>query len=226
MIYFIGGEKGGVGKSMVTRTLAQYFLDKKILFKGYDADRSHQTFLRFYDNFGSILDLESFDGLDSMVESFPESGMQRVVIDLAAQTIQPLVKWIKESDVLSIASELGIPIKFWHVMDDSKDSVHLLEKLMLVFQGDVNLVIVLNEGRGTDFSIFENSSVKLEAIERKHTIIRIPKLYEKTMQKIDKDNLSFWAACNNPQTALGLFERQRVKTWLNSIYKEYDRFEI
>ena len=47
-IHFIGGEKGGVGKSVVARVLAQYFIDKKVPFTGFDTDRSHTTFTRFY----------------------------------------------------------------------------------------------------------------------------------------------------------------------------------
>ena len=38
-INFIGGEKGGVGKSVTARALAQYFIDKGVPFTGFDTDR-------------------------------------------------------------------------------------------------------------------------------------------------------------------------------------------
>jgi cellulose biosynthesis protein BcsQ len=38
-IHMIGGEKGGVGKSIVSRLLAQYFIDKDIPFVGFDTNR-------------------------------------------------------------------------------------------------------------------------------------------------------------------------------------------
>ena len=44
---FIGGEKGGVGKSVAARVLAQYFIDKGRPFLGFDTDRSHTSFARF-----------------------------------------------------------------------------------------------------------------------------------------------------------------------------------
>ena len=47
-INFIGGEKGGVGKSVTARVLAQYFIDKGVAFTGFDTDRSHHSFNRFY----------------------------------------------------------------------------------------------------------------------------------------------------------------------------------
>lgn len=45
-IHFIGGEKGGVGKSVVSRLLAQYLIDHKLPFLGFDSDRSHGALLR------------------------------------------------------------------------------------------------------------------------------------------------------------------------------------
>ena len=46
-IHLIGGEKGGVGKSVVARVVAQYMIDKSIPFLGFDTDRSHGSLLRF-----------------------------------------------------------------------------------------------------------------------------------------------------------------------------------
>ena len=46
-IHFIGGEKGGVGKSLVSRLVAQYLIDKELPVLGFDTDRSHGALLRF-----------------------------------------------------------------------------------------------------------------------------------------------------------------------------------
>ena len=54
-IHFIGGEKGGVGKSMTSRLLAQYLIDSGVPFIGLDSDQSHGTFSRFYSDFASPL---------------------------------------------------------------------------------------------------------------------------------------------------------------------------
>lgn len=46
-IHFIGGEKGGVGKSVLSRLLSQYYLDNSLVFQGFDADQSHSTLSRY-----------------------------------------------------------------------------------------------------------------------------------------------------------------------------------
>ena len=50
---FIGGEKGGVAKSAVARLLAQYFIDQDKAFVGFDTDRSHNSFTRFYADYAA-----------------------------------------------------------------------------------------------------------------------------------------------------------------------------
>lgn len=226
MIHFIGGEKGGVGKSVISRLLAQYFIDNQIPFTGYDTDRSHNTFLRFYRDFASPTTVDSYEHLDALIENYDLETPNRIIVDLAAQTNLPLLKWIEESNVIELSNELNLKLKFWHVMDDSKDSVILLENLLNRFQEKVDYTIVYNHGRGTQFKIFESSPVKDLAILYNATFMNLKKLHERSMQKIDETNSSFWAAIHNKPAGLGLMERERAKSWLNSAYDEFRRLNV
>ena len=96
---FIGGEKGGVGKSVVSRVLAQYFIDKGRPFTGFDTDRSHTSFTRFYASYAAPVVVDTYEGLDLIASAFeetPTNGSQplSVIVDLAAQTSAPLTRWI------------------------------------------------------------------------------------------------------------------------------------
>jgi hypothetical protein len=133
-IHFIGGEKGGVGKSLVARVLAQYFIDKEMPFLGFDSDRSHGALLRFYAGFASPVVMDRYETLDAIVEAAVEKPERRILVDLAAQTYDPLVKWMDESGVLELSGEAGFAIYYWHVMDAGKDSVDLLKKLLDRFE--------------------------------------------------------------------------------------------
>jgi cellulose biosynthesis protein BcsQ len=159
-IHFIGGEKGGVGKSVVARVVAQYLIDHSLPFQGFDTDRSHGSLLRFYSDFASPVVVDQYDSMDAIVESALESMDKRVLVDLAAQTHDSLVKWMDESGVLEMAGDQGIDINYWHVMDSGKDSVDLLKKLFDRFGSRLNYVIVLNQLRGETFDIFDKSGEK------------------------------------------------------------------
>ncbi len=72
-IHLIGGEKGGVGKSVVARLLAQYCIDRSIPFLGFDADRSHGALMRFYGDYASPVLVNRYESLDAIVESATEN---------------------------------------------------------------------------------------------------------------------------------------------------------
>lgn len=219
---FIGGEKGGVGKSVMSRVLAQYYIDQQRPFTGFDTDRSHQSLRRFYSEYASPSVVDSYESLDAIVESFADDASKSVLVDLAAQTFAPVARWIEDSDLFAVFGELNIPINFWHVMDGGKESVDLLKSLLDTYGDKPNYIVVMNYGRGADFSIYERSDEVQRVAAMGATTFVLPKLHEATMRKIDLHNSSFWAAANNKKgegETLGLLERQRVKVWLQKTYE-------
>jgi hypothetical protein len=229
---FIGGEKGGVGKSVVARVLAQYFIDKQLPFVGFDTDRSHTSFTRFYADYASAVLVDSFEGLDQVVSVFEEDAdlqaMPKVIVDLAAQTAAPLARWIGDSDLIALLTEMGIAVNFWHVADAGNDSVDLLDKLLATYGPGPNYLIVKNMGRGADFSQLDNSAAMAKALDLGAKVISLAQLHEGSMRKIDRQNVSFWAAVNSPskEDALGLLERQRVRNWLKKTYESFDHLPL
>jgi hypothetical protein len=224
-INFIGGEKGGVGKSVTARVLAQYFIDKGVAFTGFDTDRSHQSFQRFYAGYASPVVVDSFEGLDQIVAGFENNPEQSVIVDLAAQTSAPLARWIKDADLLALFADMGISVNFWHVMDDGRDAVELLGGLIDTYGHGPNYVVVQNYGRGANFSLLHDSAALQKAEAAQAHVLELPCLHETSMRKIDQNNLSFWKAVNNRQApdALGMLERQRVKIWLKNCNEVFDR---
>jgi hypothetical protein len=224
-IHFIGGEKGGVGKSVVARVLAQYLIDKDLPFLGFDTDRSHGALMRFYAGYASAVLVDRYEALDAMVEAAVAQPERRILIDLAAQTHDPLVKWMDESGVLDAADELGFALHYWHVMDAGKDSVDLLKRLLDRFGGRLRYVLVLNQLRGDDFGILKQSGELERALELGARVVSLRRLHDATINKIDAGSSSFWAAktpSDKDSTGLGLMDRQRVKTWLRDAYQQID----
>ena len=228
-IHLIGGEKGGVGKSLVSRLLAQYFIDHAMPFVGYDTDRSHGALLRYYTGYASPVLADRYEALDAIVESAAEEPGRRVLVDLAAQTHAPLVKWMDESGVLDLAELNGMAIHYWHVMDSGRDSVDLLARLLDQFGARLRYVLVKNQIRGDDFSQLEKSGEQARAVAFGAQIITLKHLHDPVVQKIDAANASFWAAKNVTDKGgpgLGLMERQRLKMWLAHAMAEIDTIAV
>jgi CobQ/CobB/MinD/ParA nucleotide binding domain len=228
-IHFIGGEKGGVGKSLVARVLAQYLIDRGLPFLGFDTDRSHGALMRFYAGYASPVLLDRYETLDAIVEAAVDQPERRILVDLAAQTHDPLVKWMEESGVLDLAEESAFVIHYWHVMDAGKDSVDLLKRLLDRFGSRLNYVLVLNQIRGDDFSILHQSGEHARARGLGARVVSFRHLHDAVINKIDATSSSFWAAQNaadKAATGLGMMERQRVKTWMRDTYQQLDAVQV
>jgi hypothetical protein len=229
---FIGGEKGGVGKSVAARLLAQYFIDKGQPFTGFDTDRSHTSFTRFYADYASPVVVDSFEGLDLIAGEFETPGEDgrtpSVIVDLAAQTAAPLSRWIRDSELIPLMAEMGVTVNFWHMADAGKDTVDLLGRLVNTYGAGPNYIVVRNLGRGSDFSQLDESAALKKAVGLGAQVINLAQLHEASMRKIDRQNASFWAAVNtrDGEDALGLLERQRVKSWLKGAYTVFDTLPL
>ena len=221
-IHFIGGEKGGVGKSLTSRLLAQYMIDQQIPFLGFDTDRSHGALLRFYEGFASPVVLDKREAFDVVVEAATENPERRILVDLAAQTHDPLVQWIDDAGVIELAQELGVTLTYWHVMDAGKDSVDLLGKLLDRFGASLQYVLVRNQVRGADFAVLDQSGLQDKAMALGAKVITLKKLHEGVVNKIDADSSSFWKATQSEPGGLGLMDRQRLKMWLRDAYREIE----
>lgn len=219
-LHFVGGEKGGVGKSFTSRLLAQYFIDSKSEFVGFDTDASHCTFSRFYKDYTTRIDVEDSNSLDQIIETADNEPNANIIVDLAAQTSQKVNQWISGCGLFEIMSELGFNVYFWHVMDDGADSANLLNTFIQNFsQTNVRLIVVQNYGRGKSFRLFEQTQTYQLAKEKSANFVSFPKLEETLTQKIDFGSLSFWAAAHIKES-MKIAERHRVKIWLNFCYQQ------
>lgn len=224
-IHLVGGEKGGVGKSVLSRVLAQYHIDRDIPFKAFDGDLSNGALVRYYADFTESVDIKDFASADKIVEEAAESG-RHVIVDLPAQASSTIDLWMSESGLVEFCREIGLALTLWHVLDDGTDSVRLLEKMLDTYGDGPDYILVRNYGRGRDFSFFDESEAKARALAAGARVIDLPGLHNGSMRKIDRVGASLWAAANNRDVelgpTLGLLERQRVRVWMKNAYKALD----
>jgi hypothetical protein len=224
-IHFVGGEKGGVGKSVVARLLVQWAIDKQLPFVAVDADASHGALLRHYATYATGIDLARLESADEIMSLALETD-RRVIVDLPSQSDRTIAAWISEAGILELARESNVDLVFWHVMDDGRDSIATLGRLVERYGGKVRYVIVENLGRGKEFSLLDRSPVRAAANAAGAVTIQLSELYAPAMRKIDRSDGSFWAAVHNTAFAPELFtrmDRQRIKAWMQAAYDQIAR---
>jgi hypothetical protein len=223
-IHFIGGEKGGVGKSVMARLLAQYFIDRNLPFAGVDGDITQGALVRHYGDFSHFVDLSQNESADQILDRALAAD-RRVLVDLPARSSQALDEWLNGANVIALARELGAPITFWHVTDGGHASVLQLEQTLERYGDRASYVVVKNRARSKDFSQLDSSAAMSKLTSFAGSVIDLPELDSVAMYKIDGLGASFWAGGNVTEgdAALKPLERERVKMWLSRGYAELDK---
>src|SRR5258706_8457935 len=179
-IHFIGGEKGGVGKTVVARVLAQWFVDKSIPFAAVDGELSEGALIRYYRDFTQPADLAAVESADQIMDRALGSE-RRVLVDLPAQSARALQAWMTGASVVEFAKEMGIGMTFWHVTDGGFASVGELERALRLLRPQFQHVVVKNPCRSKDFSQFDESGAKTRLDELSGRMLELPELDAATM---------------------------------------------
>lgn len=226
-IHLIGGEKGGVGKSVISRLLAQYFIDREQSFAAVDADTSHPALCRYYSEYAEAIDLTNVESADKIIEHCLEDD-RKVLVDLPAQSARLLKEWIDNAGVLEFARDHRISVTMWHVTDGGFDSLQELAALLSRYNDKVGYVVVRNEGRSRSFAQFDDSEVRDRVLALSGRIVSIPELHPATMYKIDRQGSSYWASINDStsQVALPPMDRQRTRLWLKQCHSVFDALHL
>jgi hypothetical protein len=220
-LHLFGGEKGGVGKSLVARTAIQYHLDNNLDFICFDTDRSNPDIYRIY---GKILDCQL--GIFSEGERYEDTAnaifnaalQQRVLVNLPAQVLIPVKEWFAKNDLLEIASEAGITFWFWFVSDGGFDSLNLLRKTVEHFQEGVRYVVIKNYGKCDEWEAFDQDKLLQKLLKKHHAqVLDYPKFLGSVVRnRLDAESLTFNEALEHPD--FGLIEKQRVRKFLRETY--------
>lgn len=223
-IHLVGGEKGGVGKSVLARLLAQLFIDRGYDFAAIDADATHGALMRFYTDRTQTADLSRFESADQIMDRALGAD-RRVLVDLPAQSARHIERWLEAGDVLNFAREMNVNIVLWHVSDGGFDSVDELGRIVNLFGERLRLVVLKNWGRSSDFAQLDRSPAMEQLRQVGGRVAEVPVLDSATMYKIDQYGSSYWSAVNSTsgEFALPPMERRRAKLWLDRCYAELDK---
>ncbi len=222
-VHLVGGEKGGVGKSVVARVLTQWCIDRGHPFAAADADVSHGTLSRAYAEFSQRIDLTNFSSADEIMDR-ALAAERRVIVDLPAQSARSLEAWLAAGDVLRFAQDSGIRLTLWHVSDGGFDSVKDLDRVLERFGSALSYVVVRNFGRARDFRQLDESPARRRLDELGGCILDLPELDPATMFAVDECGASLWSAAHRGEGEgiLRPMERQRVRRWLEQTYVALD----
>jgi len=215
-IYWIGGSKGGVGKSMLTVSTLDYVLergDKTLLI---ECDTSNPDVWKAYKDLVSaeLIDLDEADGWIHLVNTCDTHRDSLVVVNTAARNNVSVKNYGQTLD--SSLEELGTKLVALWVINRQRDSLELLKEFMeAVPKADVHVVRNGYFGDERKFELYNASKIR-EAIEgRGGKSVTFPDLADRVADDIYTKRLALSAAAKT----LPIGNRAELARWRGEVRK-------
>lgn len=202
-VIIIGANKGGVGKTMVSRCLLDYLKANTIENRAFDAEFPNGILKRFYSDKTEVVDLTESDG---QMKVFDTLGAAVTVIDLPAGLLSPTIKTLSEIGFLDPAK---CKIVVLHVLGNTQDSIDEVKSVTESIASS-KYVAIGNHINNTKFSF------PADALD-------IPMLNALASEAVDGSNTSFVSFINSDKSAV---LRGYVRHWLALVFAQFDAAKL
>jgi energy-coupling factor transporter ATP-binding protein EcfA2 len=224
-LIFVVADKGGTGKSTLTRAVVDILHHRQIDYLAYDGDKRNSQLFRHYHNVGSgvhKLDFSVEGGADGLIEAMDGRVAPVIVVDLPGGGVELLEQFDSKMSFLADAGDMGYAVTMVSVLSRIKDSVNALRLLMDLTGDSAQHIAVKNLYWGDEqkFSLFDSSATKQRLLNAGGLVMNMPDLFDDTYSIIDEHSLSFRAAVDD--TRLTRPHRSRVNQWLRQLESQIE----
>ena len=221
-VFYVGGSKGGVGKSLFSFALVDYLLNRNANILLVDTDTDNPDVFKAHKDLAlpnllcrlnSLDDADGWADLLDTVQNYPDHA---VVINAAARTKTSTDSYgdIMKAALREMRRELVV---FW-IINRHRDSIELLHSFQEVFT-DVPLHVCRNLyfGEARRFDMY-NSSKAREAVEKNGMTLDFPAVGNRVADWLYSRRMSIRAA--HPEMPFGT--RAELQRWRGVCAKMFD----
>jgi hypothetical protein len=228
-VILVGSDKGGVGKTTVTRTLLDYYESRKVPTSAYDTEAPRGTLKRFHPDVTEIVDITSIPDQMRVFDSLKASDV--TLIDIRAGLLSPTLSALQDIGFIDAARKGQITLGVFHILGPSISSLNEIGEIGAFVEG-TNYFIVKNMINNTAFfewdpGTYESYFKKLKRAQQ----ITIPHLNEMACEQVEVASVPFTTFVANKKSggeaaSYSFVLRGYVRHWLNNVWNEYDRIKL
>ncbi len=217
-IYWIGGSKGGVGKSMLTVATLDYLLARSEQVLLVECDTSNPDVWKAYEKQPGVqtelVNLDEADGWIHLVNSCDANRDKTVVVNTAARNNLAVRQYGGTLD--SSLEELGRTLVALWVINRQRDSLELLKEFMeAVPHAEVHVVRNGYFGEERKFELYNGSKLKDLVERRGGKSVTLPDLADRVADDIYTRRLALAEAARS----LPLGNRAELGRWRGEVRK-------
>jgi hypothetical protein len=230
-VIVVGADKGGVGKTTVSRTVLDYFTANGIPARAFDTESPRGTLKRFHPDITEIVDVTSTPDQMRIFDTLSTASKSVTVIDVRAGLLSPTLIALRDIGFLDAAKAGQITFAVFHILGPSIASLDEIAETANFMDG-AEYFLVKNFINNTSFFEWDQATYNSYFHRIKNaTEITIPKLNEMAYEQVEVASVPFlkFVANKGPwdETANYSFVlRGYVRHWLSNVWGEFDRIKL
>jgi hypothetical protein len=212
-------DKGGVGKTTLSRVMLDYFKAQGIDTKPFDTESPKGVLKRFF----PAAEIVNLRDSNDQIKVFDSISRQHVtLIDMRAGLLTDTLDLINEIGLLDMGRNGKVNLAFMHIIGSTIASFNEIDAAADVLAG-LNHYLVLNRTSTAEF--FKSiDSVGKEALQRGTAILDIPMLDPVATEHVEAASVPFGDFEKDPQYSFVM--RGKVRAWLAKVYAQLDKAQF
>jgi glutaredoxin-related protein len=206
-VVLVGADKGGVGKTTVSRVFIDYLRSKSIDFRAFDTEAPLGTLKRFVSDKTTVVDLTKSD---DQMKVFDTLGNPAVtVIDIRAGLLSPTLQTLTDIGFMARAKQGKLKIVVLHVLGPASTSLEEVAPIIRALDGARHIPIA-NHINETSYPVPDGS-------------VNIPKLDDNACKAVDRAGVLFHEFASNSDS---LVLTGYVNKWVRDVHAAFDAAAI
>jgi len=230
-VIIVGADKGGVGKTTVSRTLLDYFDAHQIPTRAFDTECPKGTLKRFHPDVTDIVDINLVPDQMKIFDTLSSADAAVTVIDVRAGLMSGTLKALRDIGFIDAARKGQITFALFHILGPTIASLDEIADTA-AYLGDAKYFMVKNFINNTHFFQWDEQTHASYFKRIKDAVeITVPKLNEMATEQVELASVPFVTfvankRANGDPASYSFVLRGYVRHWLGNVWGEYDRIGL
>ena len=228
-VIIVGADKGGVGKTTISRTLLDYFSARRIAARAFDTESPKGTLKRFHKDATTVVDLSHVPDQMRIFDTLNEA--QVTIIDVRAGLMSPTLRALRDIGFIEAAKKNQVTFAVFHILGPTIASLDEIADAAALLS-DAKYFLVKNFINDTQFFQWDQSTYNSYFNRIKDaTDLTIPKLNEMAYEQVEVASVPFLKFVANKgihdeAANYSFVLRGYVRHWLANVWSEFDRIKL
>jgi hypothetical protein len=231
VVILVGADKGGVGKTTVTRTLLDYFVAHNVPTRAFDTENPRGTLKRFHPDVTEVVDVTTIPDQMKIFDTLTDAQAKVTVVDVRAGLLSQTLRALRDIGFLDIVKKGQVTFAVFHILGPSIASLDEIAETA-PFVGDAKYFLVKNHINNTSFFEWDPATYDSYFHRIKDAMeIGVPHLNEMACEQVELASVPFLTFVankgrNGDGANFSFVLRGYVRHWLGNVWGEYDRLRL